>query len=103
MHVFSLTSKQLQNQKKEFEKWPEKNSLCFGLPSSLDEVNHLLMKLTDHTTVIDAGKTRSRQKRYYMAVGTPTNVLSWTALQVFYGLEAEGSMWIAMGIKTTSP
>ena len=39
----------------------------------------------NHTCVIDAGRTKSRQKRDYMAVGTPKNVLGWTAPQVQVG------------------
>ena len=33
------------------------------------------------TCVIDAGRTKSLQKRYYMAMGTPDNTLAWTAPQ----------------------
>ena len=35
----------------------------------------------DDTAVIDAGRTRARAKRYYMAVGTPENVMGWTPPQ----------------------
>lgn len=34
------------------------------------------------STVIDAGRTKSRQKRFYMAVGTSGNIFGWTAPQV---------------------
>ena len=36
----------------------------------------------DLTTVIDAGRTKSRQKRFYMAVGNDDNLVGWTAPQV---------------------
>ena len=43
----------------------------------------------NHTSVIDAGRTKSRQKRFYMAIGTPEKRLGWAPPQVFIFLFVE--------------